>query len=705
MNKTEIYNIHKSIVKLIYSGKLYEACSKIKQQDIINQSDSSSSLSMVEETYKLMLKYSVVGMKDPNRDKIFKQLQVSLLMMADSVRNRLMKKYQHSDIFSTVDYPVPSDSPNDNNVNDWFYYLVHNELIASNAETILSNLKTSDKLSWESLSLLVSAITLSLTLFFDIKKFKILVSWYLDNQAQIWQRALFGIFITSYLFNKRLKLYPETNELFRKLVDSKDFKERYHLMVIQFIKAISTDKITKKINEEILPEVSKLAPGIKDKMKSDSSNIENFDEENPEWGNYLEENPELLDKMAEVSKMQMDGSDVFINTFAMLKTFSFFNRLENWFLPYSPQNKAVTELLERHKGESFDFKSFAERLNMAPFICNSDKYSFCLSVSMMPDDQRQSLGKYFNGELSQLDDIHREDLLLHQKELSYKALTQYVQDIYRFSNLNRFGKEFPSFFDKSFSPIGTMLFDYAIDTCDEKRKIGEYFFANEYYKQAFDIFKAISLEEPNFQIFQKMGYAAQKLGDNQLALDYFLKAQLFDDQQLWNLKKIGFCYRKLKNPERALEFYRLAEAQDPDNLSIATSIGRCLLETENYEEALKYYFKVEYLDPKNVKIYRPIAWCSYEMGKYEQALKYCNKISKSEKSPEDFVLAGHASRKLNDTESAMNYYSKALEYQEYTVAQLEEAMKTDYYSESSEELQQETNLILDYLMYKKDNLL
>ena len=154
--------------------------------------------------------------------------------------------------------------------------------------------------------------------------------------------------------------------------------------------------------------------------------------------------------------------------------------------------------------------------------------------------------------------------------------------------------------------------------------------------------------------------------------------------------------------DKALEFYKLAEVQDSDNLSVATSIGRCLLELENYQEALKYYFKVEYLDVKNKKIFRPIAWCCYQLKKYEQALKYFSKIPKEDSLAEDFVLAGHTLRKLGDNEKAYENYVKALNFEGYTVEKLEDAIKADYNEDSSEETLKQTNMILDYLLFRKD---
>lgn len=695
MDKKQINGLHKKIVRLIYSGKLFGAITEIKAQNLINQDVSNSSLRMAEDTYKLMLKYSVSGVSDPNRDKIFRQLQVSLLYSADVLRYLLMKKFYPSTIFSLTPVKCPSTMPDNENTVQWFNYIIQNTSFSPFEEEMIGSAKTSKKISWENMSLIISALTLSCVIIFDIRKFKMLIDVYLENRNQIWQRALFGIFIIAYLYNKRLRLYPETDGFYSLLKKSPKFRERYYNLVIQFIKAVDTDKVTKYVNEELMPGITKLATKITDKIKTDFKNTENFDETNPEWQNYIDNDSELYDKMSEVSKLQMEGSDVYIQTFSMLKTYPFFNKTENWFLPFSPDNQEVKNIEKAHKDENFKFMDFAQRLVKVPFFCNSDKYSLFLALNSMPESARNNLNKSFSGDINSIDDLSDEMELLHKEEAGYKILTQYVQDVYRFFKLNRDGKFLNDIFDKNFSPIGTKLFDLMISSPKERRKVAEYFFAKNYFRQSYEILKEISTQDPDFEVFQKMGYAAFKQGDIALALEDFQKAQLFNDKEVWNLKKIAQCYRKLKNPAKALEYYKAAEALDTDNLSVAIAIGRCHIDMEQYEEALKYFFKADYLDSKSTKNSRPIAWCSYKLGKYEQALKYCGKISAEDSIAEDYVLAGNAYRRLSQMDKALESYLKALEYENYTIENFEETVKADY-----GDIPEENNMIFDYLMYR-----
>ncbi|MCQ2975278.1 MAG: tetratricopeptide repeat protein [Bacteroidales bacterium] len=704
MNKSQIVNLHENAINQILNKKIYDAIVSVKNlAKEASISVNNDGIIMAEETYKLMLKYSVQGMNDPNRESILCQLQISLLMMADSYKNKYFKN-NTSSLFFAGNHCQPIDLPNNNNLNDWFNFIVSNENSSEDLINLLESLIENKKCSWYCKSLIVSALTISLLLYFDIKKVKLLYSFYKNNQEQVWQRALVGLFIIYYIYNNRITLYKEALEILENLKTDSKFTERYETIILQFIRSIDTDKITKKINEEILPEVSKIAPGIKEKMKSDSLNNDDkgIEEKNPDWSNYLSDSPGLIDKLSEISKLQLEGGDVFLNSFAMLKSFPFFNTLSNWFIPFYHQNKDIANL-SVNGGDKFQISKFASGLERAPFICNSDKYSFCLSLSSMPPDQINTMGKYFFAEVDEMNEISYEEILLRKPEFSYKAVTQYIQDIYRFFKLNSAGKDLPDIFEKEFYPAGTLMFDSAFTNVDEMRKVGEFFFTNEHYQQAFGIFKKISEENPNFEIFQKIGYSAQKFNDIELALKYYLNAQFFDDSQLWNLKKIGWCYRKLKNPAKALEYYKKAETLDTENLSIATAIGRCQLELENYEEALKYYFKVEYLDSKNSKVWRPISWCCYVLGKYSQAEKYVNKLISANPEAEDYVLAGNIFRIQNKMTDAIDFYIKAFSFSDFNITKLEDSLNTDYKSENVENITQENNLILDYIKYQLNN--
>ena len=106
-------------------------------------------------------------------------------------------------------------------------------------------------------------------------------------------------------------------------------------MLMNIIKSQDTQRISSKMQNEVLPELMKLRPDILKKLKnvSEESDIEMLDI-NPECEELLNKNG-LGDKLKELTEMQMEGGDVMMVAFSNLKTFPFFNTVGNWFLPVS----------------------------------------------------------------------------------------------------------------------------------------------------------------------------------------------------------------------------------------------------------------------------------------------------------------------------------------------------------------------------------
>ncbi len=73
--------------------------------------------------------------------------------------------------------------------------------------------------------------------------------------------------------------------------------------------------------------------------------------------------------------MQEDGGDVFMSTFANLKSFPFFSDVVNWFMPFHLDNLTVKNAL------GSELSAIGNLVLSSPFLCNGDKYSFILALS------------------------------------------------------------------------------------------------------------------------------------------------------------------------------------------------------------------------------------------------------------------------------------------------------------------------------------
>jgi hypothetical protein len=88
----------------------------------------------------------------------------------------------------------------------------------------------------------------------------------------------------------------------------------------------------------------------------------------------------------------------------MLKHFSFFQQTENWFLPFYFPNPAVSEILKNETG-AFTNPDLMQGMAESGVLCNSDKYSFILSIPQMPNAQKDMMGQMFMAEMGAMRDI------------------------------------------------------------------------------------------------------------------------------------------------------------------------------------------------------------------------------------------------------------------------------------------------------------
>ncbi|NJO92345.1 MAG: tetratricopeptide repeat protein, partial [Chloroflexia bacterium] len=457
--------------------------------------------------------------------------------------------------------------------------------------------------------------------------------------------------------------YPEIVEKLVLVKEDKDFNDNLQYIVLQILRTKETEKISKKLHEEIIPEVAKFKPKIEEKLKLDDILQDPLGEDkNPDWEGVFEDSPELFSKLEEFSKMQIEGSDVFMSAFAMLKHFDFFKEPANWFLPFYKENKDIKEAFTFEK-EGFNSDLFVEGLERSAFLCNSDKYSFIMNIRYMPDIQKNMMLEMFNAELESMNELVKDDELVNMSALNKYQVNQYIQDLYRFYKLHPNRAEFVDVFDKNLDLYRSKILLKKWFNVELYKNIGAFYFKKEYYQESIDVYRLLIENGVNEQsAFEKIAYSHQKLRDFSNALSYYKKSELFDSNLSWTYKKIALCYRELGDNELAIEYYLKAEKEEPENLYVQANLGHSYLRLKDYENALKHYFKVEYFAPSNKMILRPIAWCSFALGKFENSIKYYTRlIEKGEADFHDYINLGHVYWSSNQQSIAIETYKKSMQ--------------------------------------------
>jgi len=565
---------------------------------------------------------------------------------------------------------------------------------------LVKAIRESESLPWYEKCLAVSAITLSLINCFDKEKFTVLSEFYQDRQPQVWQRAFAGLIIAAFIYDKRLELYPTIRAHFDSYKGDEDFTADLNNFLLQILKALETENVTRKFREEILPDVKKFESKIREKLDIDNIiNSEIIEDKNPDWEQIFEDSPDLLNKIEKMSEMQMEGLDLFMGTFAMLKNFDFFREISNWFRPFYKENETAQNSVGNEVQGKWDFLAGLED---SFYMCNSDKYSFCFNVKHLPAEQGRNIVSLFNMEAESMRELSSEDKLLNKPGKDAFIFTQYIQDLYRFFKLHPFRNDFRDIFSLKWDISDSWLVQNLADNTLILRNAAEFLFSKMHYSDASGIFLVLAQKsEPDQAVYEKLAYCYQMMGNYKLALENYKRAELFDSNRLWSLKKIIFCYRKLGDNESALKWSIEAAALEPDDAYLQTMLGNCYLDMHQFETALDHYFRVEILSAENKKILRPIAWCCFVLGKLDLAHNYFQLILADEPTANDLINSGHVELCSGNKPKAMEYYIAAISSGGINLQQFTETLDFDKrYLLANGVDPTEIQLITDYLRFR-----
>ena len=682
MNEKEILSTTRRIHDLLSVKRLKEAMAELRP--MLAETGASASLEelgQIDTTYRYMLNYTVQGIKDPERQKIYRKIVSDLYELNDRAASSLLTRvsteyvYVRKRIFRDdpglesfiQNYLDDSDLLNPDqpeylrDLSRLFHLVWLTDEYREREVRLVELTRDSKALSVPEKALMVTALNFSLFRYFDKRKFNLLFSFFEQENEEIRQRALIGLLLAFSRYDARLAWYPAIRGRLLVMDENPEFKLLVKEVIMQLIRSRDTDNLSRRMQEEILPEMIRLTPQIRNKLDLDKLLGDSLkDDQNPEWQEIFEDTPGLKDKMQELTEMQMDGDDVFIGTFQNLKGFPFFRHLINWFFPFTLDHPEICSL--ENSGEFAWMKGFLESVERSFYLCNSDKYSICFGIRSMPADMQKFLSDGLKAEADQLKEMLDDDKLIDPLQQSRRVIRQYTQDLYRFFRLYPDRQGFDDFFGWK---LDFYRKDFYRDLFRGDTKslyaIAGFYLQKKNYREAAEAFGVLEQAgDMSAEVLQKSGFAWQKTGNFQKALDYYLKADLMLPENIWNLKKIGLCYRYLKQPDNALQYYRQAELFDSEDLSTQVSIGHCLLDLQNFEEALRSYFKVEYLSPENTKVWRPIAWCSFVLGKFDQARKYYDKLLEKEPTHFDLINLGHLEWCQGSREAALERYRQSM---------------------------------------------
>ena len=693
MNEQAIQEQYQHIVSLLEQKRLKEA--QIQLEAFLwncNDWTLRNRLEQAKVSYQYMLQYMRQGVNDPERQKLYRQLLAETRELAEQARISLL------DEVSTHYYHALHKNKRNMEagygMSSWLKVLESFpddmavcQLMPDNKQSLDSALQRheetaqylflttwgnsgwtaeeerearmyleSELLPVNDLCLFTGAVLLSLMECFDPRKF----SWLLDAathaDTQVSQRALVIIAIVLHIHPNRLWLYPELEARLSLLNEDGSFGKQLNRIYIQLLRSQETEKIDKKMREEIIPEMMKNVSIMRNMKYGFEENMDE-DDRNPDWEKAFEESG-LGDKIREMNELQLEGADVYMSTFAQLKSYPFFQNPHNWFYPFDMQHSGIIrEFGLKPTGDN----AILSLILQSGFFCNSDKYSLCFTMAHIPQAQRNMmLSQMTSQDLNELMDESKSSGLRQYAQRPDVISNQYIHDLYRFFKLSQRRHEFRDIFKEEIALHRIPALKDILRKPDLLVTIADFHFRKEHPAEALGIYQeVIDMNYADADIFQKTGYCLQKEKRYKEAISAYRKADVLKPDHIWTIRHLATCYRQLREFASALEYYRKVEAMQPENRNVTFFIGSCLAEQERYEEALQCFFKLDLMENDCIKAWRAIGWCSFVSGKSEQAMRYYEKVLALKPIATDYLNAGHVALRLGNMEKAAELYGKA----------------------------------------------
>ena len=428
MNEKTINEQYAYIRTLLEEKRLKEALMQL--ESLLWQCpdwDLRTRLEQLQTSYKYMLEYMKQGANDPERWNLYQKMVSDTWGIADQSRLLIL------DNASSRYYHEVRRTPKSPDLSNYGLKTILHILESFNDDLAVSGLLSDEKMdevlkrhedtlkfmfirtwtnsAWtpedeedakamlasellpgDDLCLFVSALTLSLMECFDLRKIMWLLDAYEHPNVNVSQRALVGAMIIFHIYRSRLTFYPELIKRVDLMEEIPSFREDVARIYRQMLLCQETEKIDKKMREEIIPEMLKNVSSMKNMRFGFEESDEENNDMNPDWEDAFEKSG-LGDKLREMNELQLEGADVYMSTFAALKNYPFFREVHNWFYPFSKQQSNVLKAMKQAGNQG---GSLLDLILQSGFFSNSDKYSLFFTIHQLPQSQQDMMLSQLN---------------------------------------------------------------------------------------------------------------------------------------------------------------------------------------------------------------------------------------------------------------------------------------------------------------------
>lgn len=635
-------------------------------------------------TYRYLLNY-FGEVDDPQRATIYNHIRLSLLDMADTLFTHLQRHNSNDFVYQqwrinqhisgrdeatyvsncirdiilkkelldqSKERPVAAGKEYEQLLNHLFLA----SWLSFEPKTLPLDIESSD-LPEEAHYLIVVGSFFQIIEKYSTERIHLLINYTSHHSPMLRQSALVCLLLTIYTHHARIELQSELKHRLDLTLSQPQFTDSLANIQKQLLQSRETEKITKRLANDILPEMMRLSSQFSDKFRLLNDNEETPDDGlNPEWKSILQDTA-LNNKMQELSELQMEGADIHMMTFASLKNSPFFKNISNWFLPFDPQHSIFTTLRQSPIAGT---GRLLETIQKSTFLCNSDKFSLCITIQSMPERAQSMISYQFAEESEEMNRLLTKETEGDEQRQDQIYSNRFIRDLYRFLKLFPFKESFSDFFSQKLDLYHTSPL-YDCFTTQHRKEFAEYLLTNEHYDDALLLYRQIEAQTPisSSENYQKKGYCLQKQKLYEQAIVEYRKAEIIQPDNLWLTKSLALCYKQIGNHEKAIDYYLDAEKIKPEDLTVCQNLGQLYAQKKEYEKALHYFYKIEFTGKNPHKIWRSIAWVLFLHEKNEEAHRYYRQIFELTPTATDYINAGHVYMVDGNIKEALNHYRHA----------------------------------------------
>lgn len=386
----------------------------------------------------------------------------------------------------------------------------------------------------------------------------------------------------------------------------------------QLLLCMETTRNDKTINDEIMPTLMKSSQQMMEQNNFDSDNLDSLLHPDIEE-KRMEAVEASIDKMR---NMQKDGADIFFSSFSQAKRYSFFYTMMNWFCPFYIEHPQLSAMKNK------DIPApFLNKIITGEMFCNSDKYSFILSliqvINHIPKDILEMMHK---GEVTPMFEDKTEGEAIIRRS--------YLNDLYRFFNLYPDSKSFrnPFVSDESVCIFLNKTLGSRFEGSSHLLRVCRQLLRRRHFN-ALDKMLQLYADENDVEWLKLKAINHEQKKEYALATRYFNEAiQIIPDNPLLFSRAANSAYLGGQY-ELALKFYQTyfdLVTEDEDTDVEEYRVALCEFKISRIDDGMKRLFRLSYNDPDNILYRQALAWGYMLQHKFSDAMNVYAGINESE---------------------------------------------------------------------------